>query len=323
MALNVRQPEQIQSIETITKGVPDDIFICSGSPEERCVGIAKKLSPDYKAKKVLLLRYTGHKSLKRERNIQEIKKYLSSVGEINEITLDEEKPIPRIKEIAEQIVSNISEHNPRITIDITTIIKWHLLLLLKSLDMKGLAKVCRFVYTEPEDYMTETFQPLSFGINQVFPVPTYSGNFNFYRDLLLVLMLGYEGERALAIFEEMDPDECLLLIAKPSYHGSAWEGRTEKLNKEVINIVGKSKIHYIDARNPLIVQKQLEELLSTRENRRFNHAIAPLGTKPQTLGLYNYLTTNPDNTFVIYGSPARHNKFYSQGIGRSWILPFQ
>jgi len=317
------EPIECQSIETIVKGVPDDIFVCSGSPEERCLGIAKRLSPNYKAKKILLLRYTGHESPKRERNIEELKKILTRMGDIEEITLDEEKPIPKIKEIAERIVSFISEKNPKITIDFTTIIKWHLLLLLKSLDMKELTKFCRYTYTEPEDYMTETFQPLSFGINQVFPVPTYSGNYDFSRDLLLVIMLGYEGDRALAIFEEMDPDECILLIAKPSYHDPIWEGRTEKLNKEVINIVGKSKIHYIDARNPLIVQEQLKDLLSTEDNQKYNHAIAPLGTKPQTLGLYNYLTTNPVYTFVVYGSPARHNKFYSQGIGRSWILPFQ
>jgi hypothetical protein len=317
------EPFECQAIDTIVKGVPDDIFICSASPEERCLGIARKLDKNYRANYVLLLRYNRHPSEKRQRNIEQLRNYLQSVGKVHEIALDEEKPIPKIKEIAQQIEEFRDKAAPKITVDITTIIKWHLLLLLKSLDTKELAKDCRFLYTEPEDYLTEIFQPLSFGINEVFPVPTYSGDFDFHKDLLLVLMLGYEGDRALAIFEEMDPDDCLLLIARPSYHEQSWEGRTERLNKEVINMVGKSKIRYIDARNPVTVHQQLNDLLSSPTLQNFNHAVAPLGTKPQTLGLYAYLKTNPSNTIVIYGSPARHNKFYSQGIGRSWALPFQ
>lgn len=316
-------PLECTNIDTALSGQADDVLICSGSPEERCLGIAQKLSPNYKAKNILLLRYGGHDSAKRERNIVQIYQYLRNRGNIEEISIDEEKCIPMINEIVNKVERYSIQSSGKISIDITTIIKWHLLLLVKSLDVKGLLPKVRFLYTEPEDYMTDVFQPLSFGIRKIFPVPTYSGNFDFYKDLLLVIMLGYEGDRALAVFEEMDPDDCLLLIARPSYHEKSWEGRTEQLNKELINIAGKSKIRYIDARNPLIIHKQMVELLSAKDTIQFNHAIAPLGTKPQTLGLYKYLASNPSNTIVVYGSPARHNDFYSQGIGRSWILPFQ
>lgn len=319
----IMEPTECTTVETIHKGVPDDILVCSGSPEERCKGIVRKLSPNYKANRILLLRYGDHDSAKRELNIIEMKNRLSTVGDLEEVIIDEEKPIPILAEIAQEIEKSITKGNPSISIDFTTIIKWHLLLFLKALDVKGFTEGTRFLYTEPEDYITNLFQPLSFGISKIFPVPTYSGDFDFYKDLLLVLMLGYEGERALAIFEEMDPDECLLLIAKPTYHGKEWEGRTEFLNKEIINVVGQSKIKYVDARDPLKVHQQLFKLLSSRENRKYNQAIAPLGTKPQTLGLYTYLSTNPTNTIVVYGSPSRHNEFYSQGIGRSWILPFR
>ncbi len=319
----INTPKECETINTIIEGLPDDLLICAGSPEIRCLGIAKRLAQNYKAKNILLIRYSGHQSEERERNIRELKNRLQNVGNIDEIIIDEENPIPRIREITAKIETYSSKPIARITIDITTIIKWHLLILLESLDLCNLAKTCRFVYTEPEDYMTDIFIPLSFGINKVFPVPTYSGNFDFYKDLQLIIMLGYEGDRASAVFEEMDPDDCLLLIAKPSYHEKSWEGRTERLNKEIINIVGESKIRYIDARNPILVKQQLDDLLSNPKARRFNHAIAPLGTKPQTLGLYAYLRNKPRNTIVVYGSPARHNKFYSQGIGRSWILPFQ
>jgi len=200
-------------------------------------------------------------------------------------------------------------------------IKWHLLLLLKALDTNNLSDKIRYLYTEPKDYITDLFQPLSFGIKEIFPIPFYSGDFDFSKDSLLILILGYEGNRALALLEEMDPAECLLLVPKPAYHDE-WEGRTEEMNRGIIKIIGESNIKYLDSRNPLKVYKQIRSIISSSEYSDYNHIFSPLGTKPQTLGLYLYLRENPLNTILIYGAPLRHNDlFYSEGIGRSWILP--
>jgi hypothetical protein len=319
----VPEPLECNKIETMVKDEPDDVFICCGSPEERCKGTARKLAPNYKAKEVLLLRYTNHESRKREDNIKEMKDRLKTVGKIVEFVIDEDKPIPVIRDIVQEIMDHIgTPEKSRVTIDFSTIIKWHLLILLKALDLNGIRGNARFLYTEPEDYMTDLFQPLSFGIRNIFPIPTYSGNFDFSKGSLLVLILGYEGDRALSLLEEMDPTKCLLLVAKPAYHPE-WEGRTEEMNEEIINTVGKARIRYVDSRNPVLVSEQLKELLSNRTNAEYNHIISPLGTKPQTLGLYLYLSTDPPSTVVIYGSPSRHNElFYSKGIGRSWVIPF-
>ncbi len=318
------EPLELSIIETIQKNKPDDIFICCGSPEERCKGTIRKLDPNYKANAVFLLRYTNHESRKREKNVKDMRERLRKVGDVIDFIVDEEKPIPVINEIIRHIEKYISDHmHPRITLDISTIIKWHLLILLKALDLKNYLRGVRFLYTEPEEYITDLFQPLSFGIRQIFPIPTYSGKYDFSKDTLLILLLGYEGDRALALLEEMDPAECLLLVPKPAYH-TEWEGRTEEMNKGIINIVGKSRIEYIDSRNPVKVAQQLYEILSKSKYSRYNHVISPLGTKPQTLGLYLYLSTNPANTILIYGAPLRHNElFYSRGIGRSCTLPFK
>lgn len=317
------EPMDLDKIETMQNDKPDDIFICCGSPEERCKGTTIKLASNYKANKVFLLRYTNHESQEREENIKELRERLQKVGEIIEFIIDEEKPIPIINNIVQDLEKHISDlAQPKINFDISTIMKWHILILLKAIDIKNNFNGFRFLYTEPQDYVTDLFQPLSFGIRQIFPIPTYSGNYDFSKDSLLILLLGYEGDRAMALFEKMDPAVCLLLVPKPAYH-KEWEGRTEKMNKEIINIVGKSRIKYIHSRNPVKVAQQLYDILSSSEYSRYNHVISPLGTKPQTLGLYIYLTTNPVNTVLVYGSPSRHNElFYSRGIGRTWTLPF-
>lgn len=318
------EPIELKSIDTIQKNEPDDLFICCGSPEERCNGTSKKLVPTYKANKVFLLRYTNHESHERDKNIKEIRERLTKVGEITEFILDEEKPIPVINDVVQNIGKHTSElTQPKISFDVSTVMKWHILILLKALDLNNSLNGIRFLYTEPQDYVTNLFQPLSFGIRQIFPIPTYSGNYDFFKDSLLILLLGYEGDRALALLEKMEPAECMLLIPNPAYHRE-WEGRTESMNKEIIHIIGKSRVKYIDSRNPVIVAEQLHHMLSDLEYSKFNHVISPLGTKPQALGLYIYLATHPTNTILIYGSPSKHNElFYSRGIGRTWSLPFR
>ena len=310
-------------IPQIEAGTSDDVLICCGSPEERCRGVIDKLSPEYHSKVVFLLRYTNHKSEQRENNIRKMTEKLANVGTVLEKPIDEYKPIPVLSEIVQQI-AKLTENipNPKISFDISTMIKWHLLILLKGLHLTKKRGILRLLYTEPEDYITDLFQPLSFGIHSIFPIPTYSGIFDFSKNSLLILMLGYEGDRAMAMYEAMDPSDCLLLVADPPYN-KGWSGRAQEMNKEIINTVGPSKIRYIHSREPYTVSLQLNELLSKREYAESNHIISPLGTKPQAIGLYMYLTSNPPNTVLMYGSPARNNElFYSRGVGRSWILQF-
>lgn len=271
-----------------------------------------------------IIHYSGHKDVEREKNIKEIEGRLTTVGQVRQVKFDESTAIPQIRELCEQIEHIISvSNNPTITIDISTPIKWHLLILLKFLDLRGLIGYVRFIYTEPRDYVTELFQSLSFGIKEIFPVPLFYGEYDFSKGDLLVLMLGYEGSRAMALYDDIDPSECLLLIPDPPYHPE-WRGRTEAMNQEIIGTAGASKIRYIESRNPVKVSFQLKEVLSSPKYKEYNHIISPLGTKPQTLGLYAYLSTCSANTIVEYGAPIRHNDlFYSTGIGETWVLPFK
>jgi len=321
---NLRKPLELRVIKTCIENQPDNLFICWGSPEERCKGSIFKLHPNYRAEHIFLLRYSDHESKKREENIKEMRNRLRNAGKIREILIDENKPLPILREIVEKIEELVKhDAQPRITIDISTPIKWHLLIFLKLLDLRNLLRNVRFLYTEPEDYITDLFQSLSFGIREIFPIPTYYGNYDFSKGDLLVLILGYEGSRAMALYEDVDPAECLLLIADPPYR-EEWKGRTEEMNKEIINIAGVSKIKYIHSRNPLKVAFQLQKILLDDSYAEYNHIISPLGTKPQTLGLYSYLSTGPPDTILIYGAPLRHNElFYSSGIGRTWELPFE
>ena len=49
--------------------------------------------------------------------------------------------------------------------------------------------------------------------------------------------------------------------------------------------------------------------------------VCPLGTKPQTLGVYSYVRQCADPPAVVYAGPLRYNHdFFSHGDGPTWIL---
>ena len=136
-------------------------------------------------------------------------------------------------------------------------------------------------------------------------------------------MLGYEGDRAMALCEAVAPHHTLLVVPRPAYHPE-WEGRTEEMNAAMIASVGSGNVRYADSRNPVLVSEQLEQILSESQwsVEELNHFLAPLGTKPQTIGLYMYVRHHPHSAHVVYAPPQRHNQaYFSTGVGRTWLLP--
>lgn len=317
----LKKPLKKDDIPTIEKNRPDDVFITCASPEKRCLGSITKFS-DYRVKMSYVFEYS-HENIDRSRNLKEMKKHLSKISKVKIIKTREENPIPGIHSLLKDIPTQIQDGSPMITLDISTFRKNHLLILLKALDLKGMLKDTRIVYTEPVDYGHALDRSLSFGIKDISVITTFTGLFNPSKDIQLVLFLGYEGDRAFGLLDNLDPHDCIVIIAKPAYRKS-WEGRTEKLNNAIIKTVGRNNVKYIDSRDPAKVAMQLKEILSEPQNtkERFNHYIAPLGTKPQTLGIYYYVSKYGKDASIIYASPLRHNhKYLSNGIGPTWELP--
>ena len=111
-----------------------------------------------------------------------------------------------------------------------------------------------------------------------------------------------------------------LAMPDPPYRPS-WAGRTERFNRDLLALVGEGEVRRIDGLDPNATSVALSEVLGRSGRDDFARIICPLGTKPQTLGIYGYLRTADDPPAVVYAGPLRHNhRFYSTGIGESWIL---
>lgn len=164
---------------------------------------------------------------------------------------------------------------------------------------------------------------MSIGIHKIEPITGFISQTPLSRPILLIIFLGYESDRAKAIYENLDPNEVLLIVPDPPYH-KEWKGRTEEINRHLIKIISKDRIKAAPSEDSLEVAVKLEELLKDYPLDDWRWIIAPLGTKPQTLGIYLFWRKNRGKFSIIYAPPLEHNNpFFSTGVGNtlSFILP--
>jgi len=315
-------PKTTKEIKNYFSGIPDTFLITCASFEERCLGVPQRLSKQFQFKKGYVFIYDDP-SEKREQNLKKLKDLLIHKGRFEKISTSENDPLPAVGRLYNELKSYKEKAELAhfaITLDISTFTKRHLLLLLKGLDDLGLWNNLRIFYTEPEKYVTNLYLPMSIGIRAISPISCFISNSSPNLSLLLIIFLGYEGDRARAIYESLDPEDTVLVIPKPAYH-EEWEKKTEKMNRSLIKMVGERKIEYAHSINPLGVSRLLQRIRKRFDPNKWRWATVPLGTKPQALGLYSFWRKYPGTFSIIYAQPLKHNeRFFSTGIGKTWLL---
>src|SRR5262249_922813 len=148
---------------------------------------------------------------------------------------------------------------PRISLEISTFTRKHLLLLLSGLDHAGLLRNCQIVYTEPQDYQTHEDEAAATGISAIETIPTFPGSNRPSKNLLLVMFLGYEGRRTLALWEHLEPHSTVAVIADPPYRPE-WCGRTELQNRYLLSCIPPTNILHSHSLYPNESEVLLERL---------------------------------------------------------------
>lgn len=311
--------EEVEKIKCFHPNIPDDVFICCASWEERSLGILRKFS-EYKFNHGYLFVY-DEPNLKRDFYLKEMRDILSEAGPFEEISTSQDNPITAIHKLKDALgILKPATTKIVISIDITTFTKRHLLFLLRAIDDLGIWSSIRIFYSEPEDYITDRYLPMSTGIRQINTIPGFVGTQPLTKPAILVIFLGYEGDRAISLFENLDPNEVIVVIPNPPYH-LEWKGRTEEMNRHLIMLIGENRIEYTDSRNPFIIASELERIIEHYNLNEWHLCIAPLGTKPQILGIYLFWQKHKGNCSLIYAQPLKHNeRYYSKGIGKTWEL---
>jgi hypothetical protein len=315
-------PVCIEDVQTMRANTADDVFICSASFEERCLGVVRRFK-GYSQSCAYIFVYNTTDD-RRKRNLSEMHRRLKKTGAIKKISADVGDPVDSVAELMRHLRKEKDVGlDRRITIDVTTFTKRHLFLLLRALDTAGLVERLRVLYTEPTDYVTDSSISMSSGFSGIEPIPSFSSTQSLGKPLMLVTFLGYESDRAIALFNNLDPNETFLFVSRPAYIAGR-EQRAMDMNRNLISLVGEEKIRWADARDPNDTYAKLNSLFDGDGSyalRKWSCCISPLGTKPQAIGLYLFWRENRGLFSVIYSSPLRYNNiFYSKGIGQTWQL---
>ncbi len=196
-------------------------------------------------------------------------------------------------------------------IDITTFPKNYILKFCQELEDYNTV----FQYTLGERYLEPTEEEKRVGVSKIVPIDGFEGKIVINGDTLLILILGFEGNRALAFLDEFHSGRILALIGAPSIEIRKENEEDQKYLKEarqcnqyLLNNSFVSPIN-VNSLNPFIFCQQLKDIVNSEVKGQdyVNIIIAPIGTKAQTLGLYLYWKYNK-NVQILYPIPNRRTK---------------
>lgn len=300
---------------------PKAVLLTCSSHEGRCKGFIS-LMGGWRPTEVVVFHYDDANP-RREANHRAMEASLQAAhAEPVTLQFTERNAVKSLHDNMSRLRSILNRNEgAAIVFDISVFTKRHLLMMLRWLDDESYWERLCVVYSEPEDYDVSKYIPLSFGLSTLQQIPGFSACPDLSRPLHLVLFLGYEGDRALAVYEHLQPMQTTLVVPYPPYKPS-WAGRTEKFNADLLAIVGERLTEKVDSIDPDEVRQALVKILGDGSKRgQRAKIICPLGTKPQTLGIYGYVRTCADPPAIVYASPLRHNhEFFSHGVGNTWLL---
>lgn len=266
-------------------------FICSINKEERSIkAIDYLISKDVTFKSIILIDYKMI-DLKKVPILSKLDCDITTIC----ITNNPADFLEELKKIPMDILTN------DILLDISGIRTPEMFMLLKYLKVKSIEKI-NVLYSVPYDYVFEqepftsykscygdltTFELLGFGGSSLMDA----------EDCDLFIFLGFDGALSLKVIENCSYHELKIVNNLPALFPK-YKDISILTNYNLMSL--KHKSLFIPADNPFEVFNMLYEQIPSGKNA----CIAPLSTKPSSLGVCLYALTN-ENIRVVY--PTSHN----------------
>lgn len=299
----------------------DSVLIACSSHEERCEGALRHIG-EWCPRSVALFHYGEYNPERESRHDQMIARIMANDLSSHDLPYTKSDPSGSLRG-AIPILQGLFEQHPHasIVLDISVMTRQHFLMVCQWVVDAGYWDRLVVVYSEPSKYDVTNYMPLSFGLSSLQQVPGLPPCADLSRPVHLVLFLGYETDRAMAMYDHIQPSRTTLIIPHPPYQ-SSWVGLTEHFNADLISVVGSDCVRRVESIDPDRVARQLEDIVGGANTRsQWANIIVPLGTKPQALGAFYYNRSWSDQAAIIYARPLRYNnRFYSQGVGKTWII---
>jgi hypothetical protein len=299
-----------------------DVLIAAYSYETRVVDSLKRCLAIFDIKRAVLLSYDGDKFLDRS----DIEKRNRVSDEIDALLRFSNLPTKRISCKHDDVVTiqdelrKLVSPSDRVLVDVTGFTKNYILALAKALNHG----TTLFFYTQSLGHRVPSMEEMSISVSSIQPIVGFEGYVSVNKSDLLILVLGYEGNRSLAFLRKFETEPILALIGSPHYEDEKrnliYVESARKANLQLLN-VHRVYLHekFIHSLDPFLFAQDLEDAVKEHFNSaKYNFCVSCLGTKMQTLGLYVYWKRNP-GCQIWYTIPNKRFDI-SSDAGESWIV---
>jgi len=186
----------------------------------------------------------------------------------------------------------------------------------------------RILYAEPDSYTqhsspsSETVFDLSTSFDGLAPLPGFAQLSEPEDDekCLFVAFLGFEGNRPKRLISDFDEQPKIIpIIGVPGFQ-LEFPSHTISCNRTLFNeFNAHDNIHLVKASCPFEAYSALVKIKADYPG--YYMYLAPIGTKPHSLGVIWFAIINPDNTEIMFDHPVR-KEGRTKGIGIIHIYNF-
>ena len=317
----VTEPMEIKSLTRLNEHGPDDLFICCASFEERCLSSTAKMGVDFLTKFAVIFvveepiykQQVEHNMFRLQTELRK-----KATEGIFVISCQRESPIEGINQL-EDVLRQCklkTDGGPFITVDISGFTKIYLLELLHYLVVDKSLGLPRLLHT------TQRYLPtrLTQGIEQITTIPNFFGGPSLEKETVLVLFLGFEPERALAVWKQSNPARTIALITNPPRYGNLDYLKYAQQNNSSLLSQPSVEVRDMTADNPYAVKNVLETIHEETKDS-FNMVIGPFGTKPQVVGVFLFCSEHR-KVQAVYSFPTTYTRSYlRRQPGPTLLLP--
>lgn len=202
-----------------------------------------------------------------------------------------------------------------IVIDISSMRTMHIFLLLKYLKLINCNNIT-VINTIPYDYIFSNEPFLSYrsylGDLELKEITGYSGRGDMSQDSDLYIFMGFEGTLSLKVVEDTAFKNLYLINTIPSYYQKYKD--ISVINNYSVLQLKKNKVLHAPADNPF----EVYNVLDSRVNTDKMVCIAPLSTKPISLGICLYALEH-ENVRVVYPVSSSYNDIKSHDVYISYV----
>ncbi|WP_151901732.1 hypothetical protein [Tsukamurella tyrosinosolvens] len=212
--------------------------------------------------------------------------------------------------------------NSRIAIDITGMMRPHLLLLPLMLTKLGFNRATIF-YSDPLSYLSGQETTFTEGpVERVAIVPGYAGVHRTALDTLdcLIVGAGYDDQLVKAVAESKKAAEHYILVGLPGLQAHMYQESVFRIShaRESINEFRARSLLHAPANNPFMTAQVLSDHLNEQraKGRIDNVYLAPVGPKSQVLGFAWYFLCEcvGTSTSIIFPYARRYSRETSVGL---------